>query len=521
MSTIRIKKIPVLSILIALVFLFLTWIHLYSTARNTATPSSPPITPNSNKKYNEVDPASWPIQIYENDSSLYQPSLFSPHLFTEVEEEENAHYKPVTAIIHRVDKSPTGVEKVIQHLIKYPFIKEIYIYNANPKRPLHSKSYYKQFEMNHRVRIELIETGDVALESMGKFTACAVASYNKCYFQDDLWLNPYMDSLYTHASRYPEQLVANARPTNYMDYMMWRFNRPDIDLHTGYVELRYGAFVSRSKVQKFLSQLSRQDLSTSKLRQAENYFSIWTNQYPYLILNPLLSFGRERFKGVDTINNRELVQLNMFDAVSKLETSLMQTSQFAESDYFDRALLEPTNRDVKSSCSNDKCLFITNIDPLPLKQGLLFDSTVTSNMSQYEQLSNEYHLQLKSNYIHESFHKAVDQDRETCWNTIISPNQGDYFGLYMTGDIQASTLSIYLKKTSLYTDAMFKISVQHILYGSWNECQITSTSITAQRIQFHFSCPSKQPLKSIRVEFNQEQEEAFQLCGLALDNFIV
>jgi hypothetical protein len=40
-------------------------------------------------------------------------------------------------------------------------------------------------------------------------------------------------------------------------------------------------------------------------------------------------------------------------------------------------------------------------------------------MSQYEQLSNQYRLQLKSNYIHESFHKAVDQDKETCWNTIV------------------------------------------------------------------------------------------------------
>jgi hypothetical protein len=77
------------------------------------------------------------------------------------------------------------------------------------------------------------------------------------------------------------------------------------------------------------------------------------------------------------------------------------------------------NWEYRSSCFNDKCLFITNIDPLPLRQGLLFDSTVTSNMSQYEQLSNQYRLQLKSNYIHESFHKAVDQDKETCWNTIV------------------------------------------------------------------------------------------------------
>lgn len=162
---------------------------------------------------------------------------------------------------------------------------------------------------------------------MGKFTACAVATYGKCYFQDDLWLNPYLDSLYTHSFRYPDHLIANTRPVNYVDYMKWRFTNKgvcvcvfcrsliltrhlqiDISLHTGYTDLRYGAFVSQHKVQKFLSQLSTQGLSTSKLRLAEFYFSIWLNQYPYIVSNPLLSSGRDGFRGIDTVNNRPLVE---------------------------------------------------------------------------------------------------------------------------------------------------------------------------------------------------------------------
>lgn len=58
---------------------------------------------------------------------------------------------------------------------------------------------------------------------MGKFTACAVATFEKCYFQDDLWLNTYLDSLYTHSYRYPDHLIANTRTSNYIDYMTWRF----------------------------------------------------------------------------------------------------------------------------------------------------------------------------------------------------------------------------------------------------------------------------------------------------------
>jgi hypothetical protein len=159
---------------------------------------------------------------------------------------------------------------------------------------------------------------------MGKFTACAVATYEKCYFQDDLWLNPYLDSLYTHSYRYPEHLVVNTRTSNYIDYMTWRFkNRgkislqvlacahripTDISIHTGYADLRYGAFVSRQKVQTFLSQLSAQGLDVTKLKLAEIYFSIWLNQYPYLVSNPLLSSGRDSFRHVDTVNNRLSVE---------------------------------------------------------------------------------------------------------------------------------------------------------------------------------------------------------------------
>lgn len=58
---------------------------------------------------------------------------------------------------------------------------------------------------------------------MGKFTACAVAKFEKCYFQDDLWLNPYLDTLYTHSQRYVDHLIVNTRPVNYIDYKKWRF----------------------------------------------------------------------------------------------------------------------------------------------------------------------------------------------------------------------------------------------------------------------------------------------------------
>lgn len=50
----------------------------------------------------------------------------------------------------------------------------------------------------------------------------------------------------------------------------------ELPLHTGYADLRYGAFVPRNKVKEYLS-LHRNDTSS---------FVIWLNQYPWLLANP-------------------------------------------------------------------------------------------------------------------------------------------------------------------------------------------------------------------------------------------
>ncbi|RUP44737.1 hypothetical protein BC936DRAFT_149067 [Jimgerdemannia flammicorona] len=58
-------------------------------------------------------------------------------------------------------------------------------------------------------------------------------------------------------------------------------------MHTGFTWLGCGAFIPRSKVLRFLAQLGSNGLSKDRLRVADMYFSIWTNQYPYQMSNPL------------------------------------------------------------------------------------------------------------------------------------------------------------------------------------------------------------------------------------------
>ncbi|KAI8327669.1 hypothetical protein EDC96DRAFT_531467 [Choanephora cucurbitarum] len=355
----------------------------------------------------ETDPVSWPIQRKENEPILRQASLFPEAAFSE----GNSQSLPsVTAVINRVDRSRQGVIETINHLSKYPFIKEITIYNQLIERPLSLEN------LSFSKPVHLIET---PLTNAGKFSVCANATYDNCYFQDDLWLNTYLDSLYTHSMRYPEHFVVHIRPSNYIDYMTWRFKNQANLLHTGYADLRYGAFVSRQKVKRFLNQVKVYGLDTNQLRFADVYFSIWLNQYPYMITNALLSSGRDSFKQVDTVNNRKQVQHHIYQALTLLEAGLMPNISRKA---FDTTSLMPIvkERDVRSSCFNDRCLFITNMSSMPdieSDQHFEFNSSLIANISLYEQAVQNHMLPSKTSFIHHYEGKAVDLDSGTCWRT--------------------------------------------------------------------------------------------------------
>lgn len=71
--------------------------------------------------------------------------------------------------------------------------------------------------------------------------------------------------------------------------------------------------------------------------------------------------------------------------------------------------------DVKSSCMNDQCLFITSIDTIPPIPPVTFDFQY-ANMISYESVFNkQVHLPAKNTILYHSYHKAVDLDTETCW----------------------------------------------------------------------------------------------------------
>ena len=120
---------------ISLIYITLTtvaivsWLQLaqLSDDQNSLTTTLPLFTTD------EVDPATWPIQIKEKEAVYSQRSIFPHDIFSKNNERG---YPPVTAIISRIDNTDAGIIHAIKHLVKYPFIKEIYVYNRVKNRPI-------------------------------------------------------------------------------------------------------------------------------------------------------------------------------------------------------------------------------------------------------------------------------------------------------------------------------------------------------------------------------------------------
>lgn len=131
-----------------------------------------------------------------------------------------------------------------------------------------------------------------------KFETCVDSRLNRCYFQDNTWLNPYMDSLYTHAIRHPDQWIVNTKLSDTINAMTWRFRTENI--HAGYADLRYGAFVSKDQVQHFLDNSAFDHTN-------DVHFAIGLGQYPYIISNPITTTGNSQLEMIGDSEDREQV----------------------------------------------------------------------------------------------------------------------------------------------------------------------------------------------------------------------
>ncbi len=68
---------------------------------------------------------------------------------------------------------------------------------------------------------------------IARYYACAMASTDTCFFQDDDWLVWPMNSLYQNYLNYPNLLHTNTNPVvNFLSWS-WTFYDESINLHSG------------------------------------------------------------------------------------------------------------------------------------------------------------------------------------------------------------------------------------------------------------------------------------------------
>ncbi|OBZ82120.1 hypothetical protein A0J61_09831 [Choanephora cucurbitarum] len=306
--------------------------------------------------------------------------------------------------------------------------------------------------------------------------------------------------------------------------MKWRFYNKEIKLHTGYADFRYGAFVPRWKVQSFLTQLGKSGLGSDSIRHAEHYFGIWMNQYPWLLSNPPYMANGDKATEKNVAFDTSLDHYT-YDAVRHLQRSLTADQSEAPQDYFERTEEPPvlSYRDVRSSCANDRCLFISNMDPFVSPQQVPFDYQNITSISKLEQAYNGL-LSLPGSIEWEehSFHRAADSDPNSCWNTIHAPRQKDYFGLILVGTANTKTVVIHTPQKIQNPERQLEVSVLQS-DSEWTRCKITDQTIqNTDRITLDLHCPANvQFFRAIKVAFKKQQAEPFQICGLSIDTLSV
>lgn len=170
---------------------------------------------------NDLERAMLVKQILETRKSAYSFDDFTEEGLVM---ETNQHLLPATAILlgwKRLD----GLKLIVNYLARYPYIKEIIIWNNNQEAKLNKKDF--EFDASYGPVPELqVYNGQENLHDFAKYMSCSLAKYQHCYFQDDDWLNTHMDALYTNFLTSPNLIHTNTLPLIHMEHRRWTFTNP-------------------------------------------------------------------------------------------------------------------------------------------------------------------------------------------------------------------------------------------------------------------------------------------------------
>ncbi|CAG8717752.1 27725_t:CDS:2 [Gigaspora margarita] len=305
---------------------------------------------------------------------------------------------------------------IVKHLCQYSMFKEIMIWNNNGDIHLSDQ----MFTETQCSKIRYYNSPG-NMHFIARYMACAMATTPYCYFQDDDWIIRHMRSIYANFLRFPNLIHTDTNADVYsLTNWKWCFFDDSVDLHACFSWVGTGAFVSRDNVVRFLKMASITEMDPTEFAYGDMYFTTFMNQVPYQLENELMELPQENAfsAGEGRIRNKIYMHkalVRLYDHLSR-KTDTFETKEISPSIY---------QRDVRSPCANDRCLFLTNKHSFPDVRAFRYRPYI--NISESERIHESYYD--TGHFIRHPYSHAVDDKDWTAWKSQEVIRKDDYISL--------------------------------------------------------------------------------------------
>eukprot|EP00742_Colponemidia_sp_Colp-10_P004161 GILJ01004440.1.p1 GENE.GILJ01004440.1~~GILJ01004440.1.p1 ORF type:complete len:479 (+),score=47.07 GILJ01004440.1:3-1439(+) len=361
----------------------------------------------------------------------------------------NQDDRRVTAVVLNW-KRLHNMKSVIKNLLKYEFVGEVIVWNNNADIPLTTQ----MLQISSRVDDVRIVNSPQNLLFFARFLGCQIGRFSACLFQDDDWQMTSARALYYNFWTAPHLIHCRTNTIVHELSRRWSFYNRDIGVHTSFAWLGTGAIASQALVKSFIVQMSSVGFDAFSWGMADLYFTTWTNQVPYQLEDHLIELNQENsFTGTP--------------GEARLRAGVQRNKQYMEKGarilYEQIALKNPlfvapvllpslTERNSRSACLSDDCIFLTDMDSLQDMRYINYHPGVSIDDLE---AGNVIPADVLSIYFHHPYHHAVDNDKLTSYRPPKAVARGSYFGLdlFEVADFSSVTVTgvLDVKQYSLQT----------------------------------------------------------------------
>ncbi|KAG1499985.1 hypothetical protein G6F47_006212 [Rhizopus delemar] len=300
-----------------------------------------------------------------------------------------------TAVVW-ISQDHGSVDDIIKDLCEYDMFNSFIIWNDNPEIQLTNAVLLVDIMLANQQKQPIVTFKTYPTKrNLGVFM---LISYDQLisFTENQVVMNPTL--IHTGDIVFPIKVNMNTILYHTGDT---EYKQEEVELHTCYIDIGSGTFVSKEIVSKFINKYSNTN------EYADVHFILNMNQIPYQ-LEGHGSFTKE-------LTTKEIEHLNQ--GLKTLYNDLKKNTPYSDS------IMDP--RHARASCGRDQCLFLTNVAVFPDVQ--LFSYNPTIDVRTLKQMHDDYII--KDYYQDHHYAFAVDEDDSTSWKSAENIRAGDYIGL--------------------------------------------------------------------------------------------